>query len=76
MPFGDYSRLCKQGVDAGTFKKEEGQKMFEAADNQDVRLDLLKSFLEKQGALYNIAPTTQNKKEKGGGNPLVHLVNE
>ena len=54
--------FIKQGVDAGTFKKENGQKMFEAADNQDVRLNLLKSFLEKQAALYNMAvPVTQNK---------------
>ena len=26
--------FIKQGVDAGTFTKENGQKMFEASDNQ------------------------------------------
>ena len=72
--------FIKQGVDANTFTKENGQKQFEASENQEIRLTLFRSFLEKQVALYNMAApvtlTHKDKKEKNTGNPSVHLVND
>ena len=37
--------FIKQGVDANTFTKENGQKQFEASENQEIRLTLFRSFL-------------------------------
>ena len=74
------TKFIREGVDANTFTKENGQKQFKASESQEIRLTLFKSFLEKQAALFNMsAPVTathKDKKEKNTGNPSVHLVNE
>ena len=41
-------------VAEGVCTKEDGHKTFDHKDNQKVRLQLLKSFIEKQSALYNM----------------------
>ena len=59
--------------------KKMARKCLRPLTTKDIRLNLFKSFLEKQAALYNMAvpvTVTQNKKEKSTGNPAVHLVNE
>ena len=40
--------FINKNVAAGVFVKEDGQKLFEASENQGIRLELLKTFLEKQ----------------------------
>ena len=59
--------FIKKNVDEGVFAKEDGQKLFEASENQGVRLELLKTFLEKQSALFNMGPANASNEEKNSG---------
>ena len=70
--------FIKNAVADGVCTKEDGHKTFEHQDNQKVRLDLLKSFIEKQSALYNmgVQPSQGNSKvKKDQGSHGAHLVN-
>ena len=71
--------FIKKAVADGVCTKEDGHKTFEHQDNQKVRLDLLKSFIEKQSALYNmgVQPSQGNSKvKKDQGSHGAHLVND
>ena len=43
--FDTMTKFIKEGVEANTFTKENGQKQFEASESQEIRLTLFKSFL-------------------------------
>ena len=55
--------FIKQGVDANTFTKENGQKMLEASENQENRLNLFKTFLEPRCTMStrSILPTPTDR---------------
>ena len=55
-------QFIKKAVSEGIWTKEDGHKTFEHQDNQKVRLDLLKSFIEKQSALFNMGNSTLSGK--------------
>ena len=63
----------------GTCTQEERLKTFESQGNQEMRLQFLKKFTEKQSALFNMSvePSTANAKvKKDQGIPGAHLVNQ